>query len=196
LILIGSDEVGWGAVAGPLYVVGVAMPSSWSFPGLRDSKKYTGKKGREQREAIFEPLLEEVRGHWELSIFQPEEIDRRGAQHCLIEAHTEVLTRLIARTPEESIDRVIVDGKNRLPRVRRAVPIPKAEDHFQAVAAASVLAKVLRDALMDDFARIYPQYGFESHAGYGVKDHLKAIRKHGLCPIHRRSYLRKVIGSS
>lgn len=186
--IIGSDEVGWGAVAGPLYVVGVAASSNWSFKGLRDSKKLT----RAAREAIFEPLVDEVRGHWVLAIRTPEQIDRLGAQHCLIDAHTSVLKRLLARYPRAFLDRVIVDGSLRLPDVYEAVSIPKADDAFPTVAAASVLAKVLRDYTMTAAASTYPQYGFTTNVGYESAAHLKAIKKYGMCPLHRRSYLKKI----
>lgn len=190
-ITIGSDEVGWGAVAGSLYVVGVAMPSNWRFRGLQDSKKYKGKNARANREAIFEPLLKEVKGCWALAIFSAEQVDTLGAQHCLIEAHTSVLQQLVSRVPRQNIERVIVDGKLRLPKVPTAVAIPEADSHFQVVSAASVIAKVLHDDAMMALANSYPQYGFDEHMGYGTPAHMKAIRKHGMCPMHRRSYLKR-----
>lgn len=189
--MIGSDEVGWGPVAGPLYVVGVAMPTAWALQGLRDSKKLT----RAAREALFEPLIEQVRGNWVLAIRTPEQIDRLGAQHCLIDAHTSVLRCLIERFPQVAY-RAIVDGNLRLPDVPQAVSIPKADDHFPIVSAASVLAKVLHDDYMTALAHSYHQYGFETNAGYGTPSHLKAIKKYGLCPEHRRSYLQKIPASS
>lgn len=193
MIMIGSDEVGWGSVAGPLYVVGVAMPTAWALQGLRDSKKLT----RAAREALFEPLVEQVRGNWALAIRMPEQIDRLGAQQCLVDAHTSVLQRLLGRVPmTEVIDRVIVDGNLHLPEVKSAISIPKADDHFPIVSAASVLAKVLHDDYMSALARSYPKYGFETNAGYETASHLKAIKKYGLCPEHRRSYLKKVPASS
>lgn len=196
MITIGSDEVGWGAVAGPLYVVGVAMPTSWSFPGLRDSKKYTGKAGRQRREALFEPLIDEVRGRWALASRTPEELDLLGAQHCLVGAHTEVLQRLLGRIPmTEHVDRVIVDGNLRLPEVKAAISIPKADDKFQVVSAASVLAKVLRDNVMIALAATYPQYGFITNAGYESPEHTRALKKYGLCPAHRRSYLKTFVST-
>lgn len=188
-VTIGSDEVGWGALAGPLYVVGVALPKGWHFRGLRDSKKYT----IGGRRAVFERLVEEIRDHWTLSITPPEMIDALGAQRCLVEAHTTVLQQLIARTPRERLERVIVDGALRLPRIREAVAIPKADATFPAVSAASVLAKVLRDDVMLAMAATYPQYGFDQNMGYGTEAHLKAIKRYGLCPAHRRSYLRRYI---
>lgn len=190
--MIGSDEVGWGPVAGPLYVVGVAMPKRWSFPGLRDSKKLT----RRAREAMFEDLVTAVRGNWALAIRTPEQIDRLGAMPCLIDAHTSVLQELIARTPRAALDKVIVDGNLQLPLVPYAVAVPRAEDHFQVVAAASVIAKVLHDDAMMAISAKYPQYGFQTNVGYETKKHLKAIKEYGLCPAHRRSYLKKVLESS
>lgn len=188
--VIGSDEVGYGAVAGPLYVVGVAMPRSWRLPGLRDSKKLT----KAAREALFEPILEQVRGNWELAVFTPEQIDLLGVHHCLVKAHTLVLQRLLARTAGTTT--VIVDGNMRLPEIPQAKAIPKADDIFPVVSAASVIAKVLRDEVMMVLSSTYPFYGFERHVGYGTEAHYKAMKKHGLCPVHRRSYLKKIIAPS
>lgn len=190
--MIGSDEVGWGPVAGSLYVVGVAMPGRWSFPGLLDSKDLT----RKAREAMFWPLIDAVQGNWALAIRTPAQIDRLGAMPCLIDAHTSVLTQLISRTPRAELDRVIVDGNLRLPKVPYAVAIPKAETHFQVVAAASVIAKVLHDDAMSELAAKYPQYGFAKNVGYETKSHLQALKRYGLCPAHRRSYLKKLLGPS
>jgi len=187
-LVIGSDEVGWGAVAGPLYVVGVAVPAMWKLAGLKDSKKYAD---RASRAAIFEALTEEVRGNWALATASATQIDELGAQRCLVEAHTRVLLELLKRHPEA--DRVIVDGNLRLPDVRQAVAIPKADTNFPAVSAASVLAKVLRDDAMVALARSYPQYGFDKHVGYCTAAHLKAMKKYGLCPHHRRSYLKALV---
>lgn len=189
-VVIGSDEVGWGAVAGPLFVVAVAAQKSWRFRGLRDSKKYADKA---ERADVFERLTEELRGHWALATYSPSQIDQLGAQHCLIEAHTRVLQELLAKTPKSALDRVIVDGSLQLPSVRDAVAIPKADANFPVVSAASVLAKVLRDGVMVALARSFPQYGFETHVGYGTSTHMRAIKNHGLCPAHRRSYLKKSI---
>ena len=193
-ITVGSDEVGWGSVAGPLYVVGVAAPSDWCFRGLRDSKRYAhGKAGRAEREALFGPLIDELRGCWALSICPPEQIDQLGAQRCLIEAHTAVLQQLIAKVPSHLLDRIIVDGSLRLPKVPGAVAIPKADLNFQVVSAASVIAKVLHDDALVALARTYPQYGFDEHVGYGTPAHMKMIKKYGLCQAHRRSYLKGMI---
>lgn len=186
--IIGSDEVGWGALAGPLYVVGVAAEKGWRFPGLKDSKKYASK---EARSAFFESLIDELRGCWALSIYSASQIDRFGAQHCLVDAHTQVLQELLARMTRSAVDRIIVDGNLHLPRMREAVAVPKADANFPAVSAASVIAKVLRDDAMGAFARSFPQYGFERNVGYGTAEHLRAIKKYGLCPAHRRSYLKK-----
>jgi len=187
-MIIGSDEVGWGAVAGPLYVVGVAMPRSWKLKGLRDSKKLSKKT----REALFEPLLAQVRGHWALAVRSPEQIDRLGAQRCLLDSHLSVVRQLVERFSKENIEDIIVDGNIELP-IAGVTPIPHADDLFQVVSAASVLAKVLRDDLMTTLAETYPKYGFQTNMGYGVAAHRKAIKKYGLCPIHRRSYLKEFV---
>lgn len=185
-IVIGSDEVGWGAVAGPLYVVGVAAQAGWQFSGLKDSKKLS----RQARLDLFDDLVEALRGRWALAIVPPAQLDQQGPQPCLVAAHTKVLRELLDKIPKADVDRIIVDGNLRLPELREAVALPKADANFPAVSAASVLAKVLRDDAMAALTRTYPHYGFEEHVGYGTAAHLRAIKKHGLCPAHRRSYLK------
>lgn len=179
-MIIGSDEVGTGAVAGPIYVVAVAAPITWSFPKLRDSKKLS----RAQREAIFDPLLLSLRGNWTVSTQSAQTIDRIGHFRALRDAHVTALKQLLKLYPRPH--QVIVDGNLELP-IPRVQSIPKADDKFQAVSAASVLAKVLRDEEMEFWEGKFPHYSFGRHRGYLTELHLRELREWGLSELHRKS---------
>jgi ribonuclease HII len=189
MITIGSDEVGYGALAGPLLVVGVSMPSNWTLEGLRDSKKLTER----QRQDLWRRLQDEIakNGKWHFSIKAADLIDTQGVGDCLVKAHTEVLEklRLSITGPHE----IIVDGVLKLPDVPNCRAIPKADDKIPVVSAASVIAKVMRDSMMKSYDDGFPGYGFAKHKGYGTKAHYAAIEQLGLCRIHRRSYLKSFL---
>jgi ribonuclease HII len=186
-MIIGIDEVGLGAWAGPLVVGAFAAPSEdWQVAGLNDSKKLN----RVQRTKIAKQLLREYSGFQVLVEVPSNRIDERGISNVLPEAMAEALETLIQRVgiPE----RVIVDGAP--PRSKRANRILGAEFHvkadskFPCVMAASVLAKVARDQTMRSLSVTYPYYGFDRHVGYGTNRHREAIVEHGICPLHRQSY--------
>jgi ribonuclease HII len=187
--IIGSDEVGWGALAGPLFVCAVAVPKGWKGPpGLDDSKELTAR----QRERIY-PALEGL----PLSLMQvPHDVfDAVGPKEALVSAHTAAIEAMLQRFPEAA---VVVDG-DVSPRVERARCVRDADALFPAVSAASIVAKVNRDYVMKQFAVLYPGYGFETNAGYGGnKVHQRGLEKLGVCPIHRRSYapIKKLLGGT
>jgi ribonuclease HII len=180
--IIGSDEVGLGAWAGPLVVCAVAVKKDWlGILGLNDSKALS----RRRREQVYKELVG-VKG-LRLSLMKSEstDIDRNGIHYCLKRAHTEAIEYLLADYPDAEI---VVDGDLKLKRLPQAKSIPKADSLFPSVMAASIIAKVNRDWTMIALAKQYPEYGFESHVGYGTKKHQEALKKYGPCPIHRRSY--------
>ncbi|MGH2829371.1 MAG: ribonuclease HII [Actinomycetota bacterium] len=174
----GVDEVGRGALAGPLYACAVMLASGTAIQGLRDSKQLTAK----QRERI----AIEIRTHaiaWSMVRVMPGSIDRRGLHKSNLWALRRAVLRLEPRPGY-----VLTDGFHppRLPIP--ALSIKKGDQISASVAAASVLAKVARDAAMVRMARRYPEYGFERNAGYGTPEHLDALRRLGPSPVHRMSF--------
>lgn len=177
--LIGVDEVGRGAWAGPLLVV--AARQTGTMPeGLRDSKKLT----RKQRESIFNILIANFQfgEGW----VQPSEIDQLG----LTDAMRLAVSRALKALNTDVTNEIIMDGTINYcdDSFTNVKCIARADDTHPIVSAASIYAKVLRDAKMTELALQYPYYGFEKHVGYGTKIHLDAIAKIGVCELHRLSY--------
>jgi ribonuclease HII len=177
-LVAGADEVGRGALAGPLVAAAVILPPDAQLPGLRDSKLCT----RLQRQR----LADEIRAlALAVSVVRvrPDRIDRVGLQRCNLDALRRALKEL-AVPP----DYALLDGF----RLRRlhfpALAVKKADAVSKNVAAASIVAKVHRDSIMRRYHRKYPQYGFASNVGYGTRYHWRALRQHGPSPIHRRSF--------
>lgn len=176
--IAGADEVGRGALAGPLFAAAVILPPDARLEGLRDSKMCT----RLQRERLAEQI-EEVALAISVVRVQHDKIDRAGLQPCNLEA-----LRRAVRTLDLDPDYVLIDRF----RLRR-LPYPslgvmKADAVARSVAAASIVAKVHRDAAMRRYHRKHPQYGFASNVGYGTRHHWAALKRHGPSPIHRRSF--------
>ena len=192
--VVGIDEVGRGPLAGPV-AVGVLRLKTKRFrlfykkgeTFLRDSKQLSAK----QREKWFEIIsAERQRGALDFSVSFVSHtlIDKRGLSWALRIATARSLARLTVSTKSE----IFLDGGLRAPEIfKNQKTIIKGDEKIPAVALASIVAKVLRDRLMIRLAKQYSQYGFENHKGYGTKAHYGAIKKHGLCPIHRRSFLLK-----
>jgi ribonuclease HII len=179
MYIIGSDEVGYGAWAGPLYVCAYVVEEGWTLSGLGDSKELSPSK----RMDVYE-RLDLMRAS--LIRVESTTIDQFGVGPCLIGAHVQAIKALLARGFENS--RIIVDGNLRLP-IARAEAMPKADRTVPAVMAASIIAKCNRDLVMRGLAREYPAYGFASHVGYGTPEHRAALDAYGPCPAHRFSYM-------
>lgn len=182
LRLAGADEAGRGCLAGPLVAAAVVLDYSLApFPmleGLTDSKMLTA----EAREALYGGILRSVaRVSW--VAYSPATIDRRGLHRCNLEALTRALEALAGE-----YRLAVVDGFDLQRPELRATRIVGGDYKSAAVAAASVVAKVVRDRLMRAVAPIYPDYGFHEHVGYGTHDHREALRRHGPCALHRLSF--------
>ena len=178
-MIIGSDEVGYGSWAGPMYACAVAVTDAWSPPpGLTDSKKLTPAA----RDRIYAEIyrLPSV-----LAYFNSDLVDSLGVGVALRKLHTLVIKELLKKFPEAD---VVVDGVMRLPELPQARLVPHADATVPAVSAASIIAKVNRDKVMQEYHKKYPQYGFDKHVGYGTKQHSEALLRYGVLPIHRRSY--------
>ena len=175
----GVDEVGRGPLAGPVTAADVVFPRYIKeLPEVNDSKQLTHQRRLELRDEILA-----VPGvQYAIAQIEPEDIDKLN----ILLASMEAMRQAIAQLAE--VDYVLVDG-NRLPLLE--VPaefVIKGDAKSATIAAASILAKVHRDELMDRYAEEYPGYGFENHKGYGTKEHLEALKRLGVTSIHRRSF--------
>lgn len=177
--VVGSDEVGFGAWAGPLVVAAVAVPRDWSDPRVKDSKKLSER----QREALYEEFFKPKGFPMSIVIVESQIIDEKGVWPCLVEAHYDATHGIGDRLVDEPL--IIVDGKI---SVKGTIALPKADNLVPAVALASIIAKVTRDRIMVKLDKQFPGYDFSSSKGYGVPKHQAGLEKLGPCPIHRRSY--------
>ncbi len=178
----GIDEAGRGPLAGPVCAAAVILPPDCDIPGLNDSKKLSEKK----REALF-PVIQEKALAFGIGWATAEEIDRVN----ILQATFLAMARAVEALPAPA-DYALVDG-NRMP----PLPIPgetivKGDATSASIAAASILAKVSRDRLLRRLDEAHPEYGFAKHKGYGTQAHYEAIRKYGLLPEHRRSFLKNL----
>lgn len=182
--VIGVDEVGYGAWAGPLVVCGVVARKGWGHPKVRDSKKYRSDEAR--RKVLYAHIMPNIEKEF-IGRVSPEEIDRKGVYVALLKLTEQVIRSLVVHY-EDSV--VVVDGNNK-PRCKEArtiLCIPKADDLVPAVSAASIIAKVYRDARMVKFHEKFPEYGFYRNKGYHSPVHAAALEEYGPCDIHRFSY--------
>ncbi len=185
--IAGVDEVGRGPLAGPVCAAAVILPEGLEIAGINDSKKLTEKK----RELLYDEIAK-VAIAWAVSFVEPQIIDEiniRQATHLAMENAVKELA--------EKADFLLVDGNDKIPFDVPSAYIVKGDARSQSIAAASIMAKVTRDRYMVEMGTVYPGYGFEKHKGYGTKAHMEAIRRDGLTPIHRRSFITaKVLGKA
>ena len=177
-LLCGVDEAGRGALAGPVVAAAVVLPVGCSLPGVNDSKLLTPR----QRAELYPRIVETAVG-WGAGIVSPRRIDAVNIRRASFEAMQKALDHL-AFSPEL----VVVDGF-RIP----GLELPQAgivggDRKSLNIAAASIIAKVTRDRIMERLAGRFPEYGFERHKGYGTAEHMAAIDRLGPCPIHRRTF--------
>ena len=178
LLTCGVDEAGRGPLAGPVFAAAVVLDPERPIPGLADSKKLSAKR----REALARAIRERSRA-WAVAEASVEEIDRLN----ILQATLLAMTRAVARLPVAP-DQVLVDGTH-CPRLELPMRAIVGGDALVAeISAASILAKTARDAAMRELHREYPQYRFDRHKGYPTQEHVAALRAHGPCAAHRRSY--------
>ncbi|MGM9708348.1 MAG: ribonuclease HII [Prevotella sp.] len=179
LIEAGCDEAGRGCLAGSVYAAAVILPPGYDNPNLNDSKKLTAARRNALREQIEHDALS-----WAVGIVTPEEIDNINILRASFLAMHRALDQLTVR-PQA----VIVDGNRFVPyQDLPFATIVKGDGKYQAIAAASILAKTYRDDYMDALAEEYPFYDWKSNKGYPTKAHREGIRLHGISPYHRKSY--------
>ncbi len=177
-IIAGVDEAGRGPLAGPVVAASVILPGCVRIEGVRDSKKIQGK----ERERLFEEIFFNAVDIG-IGIVDAAEIDRINILKATRLAMHKAITDL-SKKP----DIVLVDALNISSVDIKQKSIIKGDAKSASIAAASIIAKVIRDSIMKDYHRIYPQYDFVRHKGYATKIHLDRIEKYGPCPIHRKSF--------
>ena len=170
--ICGVDEAGRGPLAGPVCAAAVILPEHLEIPGLNDSKKLTDKQRRE----LF-PIIQE-----------------KALAYGILQATFLAMERALGALAIRP-GLVLIDGNQEKDFGLPVRTVVKGDSLSANIAAASVLAKVSRDDVMLEFARQYPEYGFDIHKGYGTKAHYAALTQYGPCPIHRRSFLKKFYGS-
>ncbi|MBE6984287.1 MAG: ribonuclease HII [Ruminococcaceae bacterium] len=180
-LVCGVDEAGRGPLAGPVCAAAVILPMDLEIEGLNDSKKLTEKR----REALYDIIVDKALAYG-IAFASEEEIDEINILQATFLAMRRAVEQLQLKP-----DMVLVDG-NREPELELPVKtIVKGDSLSANIAAASILAKVTRDRLMVQLDETYPQYGFAVHKGYGTKAHYTALREHGMCPCHRKTFLKK-----
>ena len=186
LSVCGCDEAGAGPLAGRVYAAAVILPDGLELPWLNDSKQVTEKR----RDVLFDQIREKAVA-WSVTWVEPDEIDKIDILNSRIKAMQMAIDALSTKA-----DFALVDG-NRDHGSKYSITtdhklIVKGDSLSFSIAAASILAKVSRDRYMAEMAVLYPQYEFERHKGYPTERHYELLRKFGPCPIHRRSFLKKL----
>lgn len=180
-VVCGLDEAGRGPLAGPVYAGAVILPKGYIPEGLNDSKKLSEKK----RDALFEQITQNALA-WGFGTASPEEIDEINILNASMLAMKRAVEMLDVK-PEY----LLVDGNIARGFEQPARAVIKGDAKSPSIAAASIIAKVLRDRECLKMDEEYPEYGFAAHKGYPTKAHFAAIEKHGVSPIHRKSFLKK-----
>lgn len=177
--IAGIDEAGRGPLAGPLFAAACMIPKGLLFFGIDDSKKLSPKK----RLSLFEELTTNRDVVYSVASVSNKEIDRINIHQATIMAMLQAVAGLL-----QNPDYLLVDGL-KLPHP--TIPckrIIRGDELSQSIAAASIIAKVSRDKVMEEYDRNWPEYGFKNHKGYGTKEHLEAIKKYGPCTFHRMTF--------
>lgn len=182
--ICGVDEAGRGPLAGPVAAGAVILPKGCRILYLNDSKKLSQKR----REELFLEIREKAVA-WGVGIVPPSRIDEINILQATYEAMRDAISQLM-ETPD-----LLLNDAVRIPGIDvEQVPIVKGDAKSMSIAAASILAKVTRDRMMEGYEEMFPGYGFARHKGYGTAVHIRAIRELGPCPIHRRSFMGHFVG--
>ena len=182
--ICGVDEAGRGPLAGPVCAAAVILPQGLVIEGLNDSKKLTEKK----REALFEVIKKDAVAY-SIAFGSVEEIEEINILKATFLAMNRAIDSLSPKADFALIDGNAVPDNIKIP----CETVVKGDSKSMSISAASILAKVTRDRLLLEYDEKYPEYNFAKHKGYGTKAHYEAIKEHGICEIHRRSFLKNVI---
>lgn len=182
--IAGIDEAGRGPLAGPV-VIGCTIMSRDSFiEYVNDSKKVSETK----REMLYEKITNEAIA-WSTGIVWQDEIDELNILNATKRALTDAIDKL-----EVKPDKILVDALDKIDT--RGIPyisVIKGDAKIYSISAASIIAKVTRDRIMKEYDEVYPEYGFAGHKGYGTAKHIQAIKEYGICPLHRKSFVKNFI---
>ena len=183
-LIAGVDEAGRGPLAGPVYAAAVILPEDARIPGINDSKKLSEKK----REALFDVITQTAIAY---SVYSVDEktIDEINILNATFQAMSGAVQNLSVRP-----DFVLIDGNCIQGMEIPHETIVKGDAKSMSIAAASILAKVSRDRYITEISEKYPEYDFAKHKGYGTKAHMEAILQYGPCPIHRKTFLKNLLG--
>lgn len=192
--ICGIDEAGRGPLAGPVVVASVIMPEGSMIEGVNDSKKVSEKK----REKLYEQIIEEAVAYG-VGIIDQNEIDRINILNATKEGLTLCIKELEKDLKEknsgiEKPEIILVDALTKIDTDH--IPyqsIIKGDAKSYSIAAASIIAKVTRDRIMRQWDEVYPEYGFAKHKGYGTAMHISAIKQYGICPLHRKTFVKNFI---
>lgn len=181
--ICGVDEAGRGPLAGPVYAAAVILPQGLVIDGLNDSKKLSEKK----REQLYDKVIESAVA-WSIGTATEREIDEIN----ILQATYLAMRRAVEGLPVKA-DFALVDGNRMPPLEIEGETVVKGDSLSMSIAAASIIAKVSRDRFMLELDEKYPEYLFAKHKGYGTALHYEMIEKHGISPVHRRSFLKKLL---
>ena len=192
--ICGIDEAGRGPLAGPVVVASVIMPEGSMIEGVNDSKKVSEKK----REKLYDQIIEEAVAYG-VGIIDQNEIDRINILNATKEGLTLCIKELEKDLKEknrgiEKPEIILVDALTKIDTDH--IPyqsIIKGDAKSYSIAAASIIAKVTRDRIMRQWDEVYPEYGFAKHKGYGTAMHISAIKQYGICPLHRKTFVKNFI---
>jgi len=177
LIVAGMDEVGRGPLAGNVVTACVVMPNEPIISWIDDSKKLS----EARREKVYEEIMQHAL-YWGIGEIAPAEIDRIN----ILEATRKAMREAASKVPA---DVFLIDAVTKLGLKGREVSVIKGDASSYSIAAASIVAKVVRDRQMIELDKLYPEYGFARNKGYGTREHIEALKKYGPCPMHRKSFI-------
>jgi len=181
--IAGCDEAGRGPLAGPVVVASCIMPLDDLIIGIDDSKKLSEKK----REELYKEIIEKAISY-KIAIINEKVIDEINILNATKKGMEEAINGLNIKP-----DYALIDAVKGLNLICDYNPLIKGDSLSYSIGCASILAKVTRDKLMQDYAKIYPEYAFEKHKGYGTKAHIEALKKYGKCEIHRETFIKNFV---
>lgn len=185
VVIAGVDEAGRGPLAGPVVAAAAILNVDDDFIYLNDSKKVTPKR----RDILYNDIMN--RTIYGIGIVSAEEIDEMNILQATYKAMRMAIDKLSKRPEVLLNDAVIIPGIDESIHQEKII---NGDAKSVSIAAASILAKVTRDRYMEELGEKYPEYGFEKHKGYGTKAHIEAIKKYGITPEHRKTFLKNIIG--